>query len=111
MSKPPRCANRDMYKFTNLHVPFTNNNETAFGVSDGMLYVVYSYGYHFPMYVYDARIRQWFGNSGKYSSTTTRHQSQSRPRNVDIDYVDTTMLKLIINSGGYNQTIHGRIAS
>lgn len=111
MSKPPKCKNNDMYKFVNLHAPFYNNNETAFGVHDRHLYVVYSYGYHFPMYVYDSQARQWFGNSEKYSSTTTRHQGGARPTNVDVTYVDTAMLKRIIAASGYNKAIHGRIAA
>ena len=111
MNKPPRCNNKDMHRYVTYRDPFTNNNETAFGVLERGVYVAYSYGYHFPMYVYDQKTQQWFGNSEKYSSTTTRHQGGARPRNVDITYTDTAMLKAIISAGGYNQTILGRITA
>ena len=43
------------------------------------LYIVYSYGYHFPMYIYDKQTGIWVGSKDKYSSSTTRHQSDCRP--------------------------------
>jgi hypothetical protein len=42
-------------------------------------YVVYSYGTHWPLYIYDALSTSWFANSGKYSRTTSRHYQQARP--------------------------------
>jgi hypothetical protein len=38
-------------------------------------YVVFSYGHHFPVAVYDNRTGEWTVNSDKYSPTTSRHQS------------------------------------
>jgi hypothetical protein len=107
-----RVNNGDMSGQVAYHNTFVNNNDTAWGehTHSGDLYVVYSYGYHFPMYIYDYKAQQWFGNSDKYSSTTSRHQSQARPRHVDITYLDTSMMKLIINAGGYNQSILRRVA-
>jgi hypothetical protein len=106
-----KVNNGDMSGQVAYRNTFVNNNDTAWGEHSGDLYVVYSYGYHFPMYVYDYRLEQWFGNSDKYSSTTSRHQSYARPRGEDIKYLDTSMMKLVINAGGYNQTILGRIAA
>jgi hypothetical protein len=106
-----RVANKDMHTQTTYRNVFENNNETAWGVNMmDDIYVVYSYGHHFPMYIYDYKAEQWFGNSDKYSSTTSRHQSYARPRNVDITYLDTSMMKQIIMNGGYNQTILRRVA-
>jgi hypothetical protein len=42
-------------------------------------YVVYSYGKHWPLYVYDYETGQWFENEGSYSTTTSRHRNQLRP--------------------------------
>lgn len=105
-----RVNNSDMSGQVTYRNDFENTNETAFGKHEGDLYIVYSYGYHFPMYIYDYKAQQWFGNKDKYSSTTSRHQSQARPRYVDITYLDTSMMKLIINAGGYNQSILRRVA-
>jgi hypothetical protein len=44
-----------------------------------VLYVVYSYGLHFPMYVYDYAADKWYENTDKYSSTTSKQQGQARP--------------------------------
>lgn len=66
------------------------------------MYAVYSYGYHFPMYVYDASIKEWIGNSDKYSVTTSKHQSKCRPRDVKF-WMTTDELKGMINMGGFVQ--------
>ena len=63
------------------------------------LFVVYSYGHHFPMYVYDDQENKWIGNKDKYSRSTTRHQSQLRPSSVGL-WLDTDEIKeVIINRG------------
>lgn len=43
-------------------------------------YAVYSYGYHFPMYVNVNGV--WYENSDKYSSSTSKQQTQLRPGGV-----------------------------
>ena len=40
-------------------------------------YVVYSYGWHWPMYIKQGV--QWYGNADKYSVTTSKHASQFAP--------------------------------
>ena len=64
------------------------------------LYVVYSYGHHFPMYVYDYSTREWYENSEKYSPTTSKHQSQCRPRFEITREFNTEDLIDLINRGG-----------
>ena len=44
-------------------------------------YTVYSYGQHFPMYIYNKQENIWFGNKNRYSRTTSKHQSQCLPTN------------------------------
>lgn len=39
------------------------------------LYIVYSYGKHFPIAVYNFDTKIWYINTDKYSTTTSRHQS------------------------------------
>ena len=45
-------------------------------------YVVFSYGLHWPLFIYDYKQGQWYGNSDKYSATTSRHYSRLNPGNV-----------------------------
>jgi hypothetical protein len=73
-------------------------------VNDKQVYAVYSYGSHFPMYVYDKVENKWIGNKDKYSQSTTRHQSLLRPSSVGIWY-NTDELKEVIWHGGLVGTI------
>jgi len=107
-----RINNKDMHKFTTFRTPFKNNNETCWGGWnwDTSLYAVFSYGHHFPMYVYDAQAQQWYGNEDKYSRTTTRHQSQARPRTeAGIEWMSTEALAHLISSGGVAGAVARRI--
>ena len=61
--------------FTENSGKLPDNPET-----DDNLYIVYSYGWHFPMYIYCRQADLWYGNSDKYSATTSKHQSQARPK-------------------------------
>ena len=72
------------------------------------LYIVYSYGYHFPMWLYDRQTAQWFGNADKYSRTTSKHQSQTRP-NVDMTMTNTRTLQQIIEWSGYTEYCAARV--
>lgn len=67
-------------------------------VNDRRVYVIYSYGHHFPMYVYDEESGQWLGNKAKYSRTTSTHQSKYRPSEV-AEWFDTAELKAIVDCG------------
>ena len=66
-----KCSNQ-----TTTRTPFIANNLFAEITSNG-IYVVYSYGYHFPMYVYT--LGTWYVNSDKYSVSTSKQQNQARP--------------------------------
>lgn len=54
-------------------------NESAYDMYGEDLYVVYSYGYHFPMYIYDRQAGIWIGSNDRHSMSTSKHQSQCRP--------------------------------
>lgn len=41
-------------------------------------YIVLSYG-HYPIWYYNSREQKWYGNADRYSNTTARHITQSRP--------------------------------
>lgn len=47
------------------------------------LYVVFSYGPHFPIFIAETDNEtghtEWYENADKYSQSTTRHQSQCDP--------------------------------
>ena len=63
----------DMRDYTTERTQFKNSTESVFSKKRQDLYVVYSYGEHFPMYVYDHGVELWFGNADKYSPTTSKN--------------------------------------
>lgn len=52
---------------------FQGNNLYAETIDN--LYIVYSYGKHFPIAVYNLDTNTWYINTDKFSVTTSRHQS------------------------------------
>ena len=49
------------------------------GRSKQTIYTVYSYGHHFPMFVYDADANVWVENTDRYSVTTSKQRTQLHP--------------------------------
>jgi len=78
MSK--RVANKDARSRVQKREEFEGSN--TFGVwkytpDDAERYVVYSYGLHWPLFIYEAG--KWYENDDRYSRTTTQHRSQLHP--------------------------------
>lgn len=86
-----RTSNKQCRVQVNRRELFKANN--LFAEEVGGAYVVYSYGHHFPIYVW--KNGQWYGNSEKRSASTTRHQSQARP-DGDVVWVPTQQLRNMI---------------
>jgi len=72
-----KIANRDARAYVACRQPFVGSNMFAEWRDNDSRYVVYSYGKHFPMYIWTEG--HWYGNADKYSRTTSKHQSQCRP--------------------------------
>jgi hypothetical protein len=68
--------NRQAFTASNIFAEYITNNADGSPV-DPCRYVVYSYGKHFPMYIYEGG--HWYANEDKYSRSTSRHQSQANP--------------------------------
>jgi hypothetical protein len=71
-----KTSNSKAEYYVHNRINFKGNN--TFGQWKGVVYKVYSYGYHFPIYAYKAG--QWYKNKDKYSVSTSKHQSQLHPR-------------------------------
>lgn len=89
-----KIANRDARRAVQNHRAFTASNlygvtkhhqrtliasdlsETPYYVVS-RYYVVYSYGEHYPMFIYVDG--QWFENEDNYSPTTSKHRTQAHP--------------------------------
>lgn len=84
--------NRDVFKANNI---FSEYSETLNGEAT---YTVYSYGYHFPMFVYHVPTDTWFENSDRYSVSTSKHRSQAHPLCPTIK-IDTHQLEKLLALG------------
>ena len=93
-----KIANKNASEYVNRCEVFQGNN--TFSESHENLYVVYSYGHHFPMYVFDYDMCEWYENNDKYSSSTSKQQTQCRPRFGIAKKFNTEDLKKIIARGG-----------
>lgn len=82
-----KIANRQARAFVEEKMIFTANN--IFSENYGRLYIVYSYGHHWPMFVFDRVAHLWYENRDKYSCTTSKHRTQTVPL-----YVETIKLSL-----------------
>ncbi len=80
------------------HENFVKHNSNEYGGYEN-LYVVYSYGYHFPMYIYDRQAGIWIGNEDRYSMSTSKHQSQCRPSEAVECWLNTDEMKDYIRCG------------
>jgi hypothetical protein len=94
--------NDQVAAYVNRTQPFSNRNGTMwaswYGDSSSNRYVVFSYGPHWPMYVWCVRTRQWYGNQGKTSRTTSRHMTQARPKGY-IKWLSAGQMRAIASMG------------
>lgn len=97
--KPIRINNRDARRHVTSLTPFMGSN--LFSVAYDDLYVVYSYGPHFPIYIHSGISRCWYANRDKWSLTTSRHQSLTRPFVADSDavWLSTEAMKVLAKDG------------
>jgi hypothetical protein len=84
-------TNQQSRSFVQQCVPFHTNNNTLYGEWTGRLYVVFSYGNHWPLFIYDPEAKVWFENSSRYSNTTSKHRTQARP--ISTDSVERVILE------------------
>ena len=77
-AKPIKTCGWKARAYVQNGIAFTNHNSQLFARWETpLLYVVYSYGEHWPLFVWDGF--DWYENEDKYSPTTTKHRSQTHP--------------------------------
>ena len=85
-----RTSNIKSRELTSQRIPFIANN--LFAESHGENYYVFSYGHHWILYAYVDGI--WYENIDKYSTTTSKHKSQSRPNAETVELTKSEIHKL-----------------
>lgn len=111
MSSPvqlPKTANRGCgYTHVSDKRPFKGSNVYGFWIeNEGEFpdprYVVFSYGAHYPMWIYSKATDQWFYNEDRYSNTTSKQKSQAAPTGyLTKTALDTDAMKSVAYAG-YN---------
>ena len=83
--------------------PFRGSNtwaEWSVNAYDNKLYVVYSYRYSWPMFVYDDTADTWYENHTQFSQTTSRHRNLCRPTGGDTVKCGVDDMRVLAVSGG-----------
>lgn len=101
-----RIANRHAHEYVSRREPFKGSNLYGERLPGGG-YVVYSYGPHWPLYVYDGT--HWWRNEDKYGTTTSKHSGQACPRHEYLNSADRrALLNQVLNmkrDGGLNTSL------
>jgi len=84
---------RRLFKGSNIFSEWLSDDDGS-----NQRYVVYSYGHHFPMYVYDSTTGRWYGNRTIYSPSTSRHKTACCPPEVH-EWHPTPRMKAIAAYG------------
>jgi len=83
-------ANSKARDLVQNQTPFKGSNTFAEVISG--IYVVFSYGYHFPLFA--CVNGKWYENGDKYSPSTSKQKSQLHPL-CETEVLDTNSIKLI----------------
>jgi hypothetical protein len=104
MSKIRRVSNKDARDYVQRRVEFQGNNTFAREVctDHSVVYVVYSYGEHFPMFVAETDanlVTHWYANTDGFSRTTAKHKGQLHPHVERTVPMDTARMRHIARGG------------
>ena len=79
--KPIKTTNPKVRPHVQAKQPFIANNIFAEWVptEEEEIYVVFSYGFHFPIYAFIPSVNRWLANVDRYSVTTSKHKGQAHP--------------------------------
>ena len=96
-----RTSNKACRQYVEKCLPFVASH--MWGEWLNGRYVVFSYGQHWPLFIYEQATDMWYGNQNKYSRTTSRHYSQANPStyNPQIKLVPLSVddMKAVVRGG------------
>lgn len=103
-----KITNREAREYVQKRKPFTGNNlfgNVVIGLDKKLRYVVYSYGKHWPLFIYDNQTERWYENKSKYGVTTSKHHGQAHPLCTTTPLHVDDMVKVV--AGGITAIIEG----
>lgn len=91
-----KVTNKEAQALVSTRVPFETHHGSIFAeaLGDGKAYVVYSYGRHYPMFLW-VEGRGWLRNADRSSNTTSKQRGQVHPRDPVTDSTTDEMKALI----------------
>lgn len=89
-----RTSNKKCRALVQSLTPFQANN--LFAVREKGLYIVFSYGRHWPLFIHADGT--WYENSDRYSVSTSRHRSQANPYTLMFGKTRGELLGMIDNA-------------
>jgi len=96
-----RTANSDARSLVQNRIDFNGNNTYARTHEANKdrptdLYIVYSYGSHFPLFIAETfeGITKWYENADRYSQTTSKHRSQLHPHYETTKLLTKDMMRM-----------------
>jgi len=97
----PKTANYNCRSYVEKLQPFVASHMWGEWLNDR--YVVFSYGAHWPLFIYEQATDTWYANRDKYSQSTSRHYSQANPStyNPEIKPVPLSVhdMKAVVRGG------------
>ena len=95
--------------YVEKRVPFHTSNKQLFGYGcDSGVYACFSYGQHWPVFVYEPTTHKWFANEDKYGTTTSKHYSKAHPFNTKPIHLSCTAMKQLV-AVGYTKLVEWRL--
>jgi hypothetical protein len=99
-----RVANKNCRGAVANREEFIGSNLEAYDTASTTgtdLYVVQSYGAHFPMYIAEAHKGKvnWYGNKDKYSVSTSKQMTQANPHAANMMWFDTESMLVLAKHG------------
>ena len=95
--------------YVERRVPFHTSNKQLFGYwTPSGVYAVFSYGQHWPLFVYEPTTHNWFANEDKYGTTTSKHYSKAHPFNTKPIHLSCAAMQQLV-AGGYTKLVEWRL--
>lgn len=104
MTAIKRVANADARDYVQRCIEFKGSNTFAqeSHTDHSTLYVVYSYGEHFPMFIAetgDDGVTRWYNNQDRFSVSTSKHRTQLHPHVEHMVPMDTARMRVLAHGG------------
>jgi hypothetical protein len=98
-------------QYVDRRVPFHTTNKQLFGYwAPSGVYAVFSYGQHWPLFVYEPKTTSWFANEDKYGTTTSKHYGKAHPFATPTTKLSCTAMKKLV-AVGYTALVEWRLVS